>query len=197
MISLYYNIFDEEEGSTMPAALRPTNVVREFTRIKHHFPDIYRNENRFTRGFECLDIQIARMVNREVIRFDDEILQALAAAGLRAYERLAQEPPSSWENLSEPVRQLGKRLVGAFDPDVNEELHAAVKKAWQTAEDPAYHFQQWGAIIRRLMTSVKFHGKRDPRGYCRWIPGFVGKFPIDPAEDRIHWVAWSKSMNRV
>ncbi len=177
----------------MPGALRPTNVVREFTRIYDYLPDITREEDRFAIGFECLDAQIAWMVKREVIHSDDEILQSLAAAGLRAYEKLSQERPRSWDNLSEPVRQLAQRMVDAFDPDANEEIRATAERAWRTAEDPPFHFRQWGGIIRRLMVSVKFHGKHDPRGYCRWIPGFAAKFSPALMDGKTHWVVWTKS----
>ena len=84
-------------------------------------------------------------------------------------------------------------MVATFDPDTNEVVRAPADRAWQTAEDPSIHFEYWGAMIRRLIASVKFHGKHDPRGYCRWIPGFAAKFSPELMDGKIQWVVWTKS----
>lgn len=177
----------------MAIELRSTNVVQAFNRIRDRFIDIRKEEQRWTAGFECLELAIAEFVRGGLIYSDDEILQALSAVGLHVYDKLTAAPPRSWRNLGESVRLLAERMAGAFDPNLNSELAAASELAWKTEEDSRHHYESWGSIIRRLIDSVRLHGKRDPRGYSRFVVGFVAHLPSSLFEGKVHWAVWSLS----
>jgi hypothetical protein len=178
----------------MAGELLPTNVVRGFTRIRDRFPNIHHHEEEWTMGFRCMDGQIAWMVRHEPSLLDDEVMQALAAAGLRAYDVLAGDMVRGWNRLEPRVQILAERLSATFDPDLNGELYVAAEQAWQTPEDREYHFEISGAIIWRLMDSVKFYSKQNPRGYCQWVTSFIAQMGDDLENGKIHWTVWSHSL---
>lgn len=174
-----------------PFELKSTNVVKEFTRIQEHFRNIRGQEVALTPAFQCLEQQVAVFVTKEVIRSDDEVLQALAAAGLHAYDCATGRPRHGWDQLPEAVQQLAVNLTMTFDLNSNPELKAAADDIWTSGEEQERHFSEWGAVVRRLMGSVRLHQKRDPRGYCRFVVSFVGKWNHGN-DDKVHWVLLTK-----
>ncbi|MCL5065503.1 MAG: hypothetical protein M1600_10615 [Firmicutes bacterium] len=169
--------------------LTPSNVVRNFVRIQDHFSNLRGNEQAMTTAFRCLEEQLAWYVKNERVHSDDEILQALAASGLLAYDRWSEQAPHSWERLPDVVQQLAGDLTRCFDPETNPEILQAALLSWGDAyaECARAHFYKWGGVIRRLMDSVRRHQKRGPRGYSRFVVGFVSQFSaID--DHPVHWV---------
>ncbi len=177
----------------MAEVLRSTNIVKEFIRAENEFRGVEHIENSGLAGFECLEGQVAFMLNQGTITSDDEVMQALAAAGLDAVDKLLQKPPRSWDYLSANVVALATRFVSAFDPDVNEEIAKTAETFWESPEDAAFHFRIWSSVIARLMRSVKSHrNKRDTRSYCRFVLEFVEPFPESRKDGSMHWALWSR-----
>ncbi len=176
------------------AELTSTNVVRDFVRIQDHFSNLRGREKAMTPAFLCLEEQLAWYVKNERVHSDDEILQALAASGLLAYDRWSEQAPHSWNRLPDVVQQLAGDLTRCFDPETNPEILPAALLSWGDAyaESARVHFYTWGGVIRRLMDSVRRHQKRDPRGYSRFVVGFVSQFSaID--DHTVHWALLSPS----
>lgn len=173
--------------------LKSTNILREFARIKDYFPNIRGNEDAMAVPFQCLEGQLAWFVKHELVHTDEEILQALAAAGLVAYDRALGHDPRSWDLLPEVVQKLALNLTMSFDPSANPdpELQKASRRAWVDSEAEAHHFRAWGSVIRRLVDSVTTRQKRDPRGYCRFVVPFMAQLKLDDRHE-IQWVIMSK-----
>ncbi len=181
------------EGLTeMSYELKSTNVVQQFTRIQDQFRDIRGQEVAMTVPFHCLEQQLASFVKKEVIYSDDQILQALAAVGLHAYDRATGGPTRSWDQLPDAVRQLATNLTMSFDPAFNPELKEVADKVWTSGDEQEIHFREWGSVVRRLMGSVRFRQKRDPRGYCRFVVSFVAQHTGDD-DDKPHWALLTKT----
>lgn len=181
-------------GGTVAVELSPTNVIREFSRIREAFPNIRRQEEVRAESFWCMEQQIAWMVHHDPSLLDEDVNQALSAAGLRAYDALTSGPERSWSRLDPRVQQLAWRLSATFDPDVNEEVRHAAEKAWRTLEERQKHFTEWGAVIARLIDSVKFHSKKNPRGYCQWVVPALTELGNNLDDGATHWVIWSRSV---
>lgn len=168
------------------------NVGREFSRIQDHFPDIRGQEGFATEPFQCLESQLAHFVKQDWVHFDDEILQMLSLVGLRAYERWSDASPRPWTRIPKPIQEMAFNLTKCFDPAANPEIFEVTQQAWTERDEAKAHFLLWGAVIRRLIHSVRLHQKRDPRGYCRYVVSFVSRWS-NGDDDRIHWAVLSRN----
>lgn len=175
--------------------LKSTNVVREFSRVRDTFQNLRGQETPMTMAFQCLEHQIASLVKKGIIRSDDEVLQALAAVGLLAYDHVSENQPRNWGALPQSVQQLARRLTQCFDPASNSTMQQATDTAWTTPEEPLVHFHLWGSVVRRLMDSVRARQKRDPRGYCRFVVPFVAQWSDVDDDDEVQWALLSQSID--
>ncbi len=189
---------DRRAANAASAPVTPYYLERRWNAVKGRFADLRQEESTGAHGHLLfyMEQQAGWMAWHHPHWDDAWTAQAYMLAGLRVTHELDPDLSYGFEGFEPDVWELQRRVLATCHPAFHPDVAAAAEAVWQTPEDRRFHFEECGACLKRLVTSVRFWSKRGSRAYTAHITEFLRQTGWDQEKDVIHWVVTSRSRPR-
>ncbi|MDA8064349.1 MAG: hypothetical protein M0031_02410 [Thermaerobacter sp.] len=172
--------------------VNPYWLERRWNAVKYRFADLHDREGDLAECLLVMEHQAAFMATRDARLTDEDIGQAYMLAGMQVAMAIDPQLNCRFEGFEGPVAELSQRCLAACHPDFNPEVATVAEQEWTTPQDRIDHFMIYGAVFRRLVSSVKFWGRHGPRGYVQFVTRFLDEGGLDYRADVIHFTVVGK-----
>lgn len=88
--------------------------------------------------------------------------------------------------------ELRRRCLATLHPDFNPDVADVIRIAWQDEDDRVRHFEEIGAVLRRLVDSTHVWARARTAAYRQLVKQLTEAAGNDPARDVIGYVVLSR-----